>query len=371
MAKKRRVRNITKRLLFCSFFYLRLFDLILKVLTRVCQEHPCIILLYHRIVDENSKYLNKGAVVHHPIKDFKRDISFLKRNFQILSMDEVMSHMKLGKGFRKPSIAITFDDGYLDNYTLAYPVLKKHGVPATIYLTTGLIGTPERIWTEQIGLGFLETKKDYFDFSTILGDQTVSIKTKEEKEQANAKVSEALKLRPDDERRELIQKLFEKLEVNEKSGRHFEERMMLNWDEVQEMRKDGITIGSHSHTHPILSRMPIQKAKDEILNSKKTAEKNVNIKVKHFSFPNGREQDFSEELRDYCREIGFESICSVIYGRNDASAGNAFALKRVGAISPVSMLTGELIRLFCKRATASQRPDEMCEREDAKFSTAM
>jgi peptidoglycan/xylan/chitin deacetylase (PgdA/CDA1 family) len=310
-------------------------------------------------------------VVHHHIKDFKREILYFKKTFQIVSMDEVVNHIKSGRGFSTPSIAITFDDGYLDNYTLAYPVLKKHGVPATIYLTTGLIGTLDKIWTEQIGLALLETKKDYFDFSEILGDKAFSIKTKEEKELAYSKVSKALKLRPDEERRELIQKLFEKLEVNERSGRHFGGRMMLNWDEVQEMRKDGITIGSHSHSHPILTRMSIQKAKDEILDSKKIAEKNVDIEVKHFSFPNGREEDFSEELRDYCREIGFESICSVIYGTNNASEGNAFNLKRVGAISPVSMLTGELVRLFCKTTTLSQHTNPRSKRENEKSSTAI
>jgi peptidoglycan/xylan/chitin deacetylase (PgdA/CDA1 family) len=286
-------------------------------------------------------------------------------------MDELVNHIRSGRGFRRPSLAITFDDGYLDNYTLAYPVLKKHGVPATIYLTTGLIGTPDKIWTEQIGRAFLETKKDYFDFPTILGDEPIPIKTKEEKEQAYSKVSKALKLRPDEERRELIQKLFEKLEVNEKSGRHFGGRMMLNWDEVQEMRRDGMTIGSHSHSHPILTRMSIQKAKDEILDSKKIVEKNIDMEVKHFSFPNGREEDFSEELRDYCREIGFESICSVIYGANDASEGNAFTLKRVGAISPISMLTGELVRLFCKATPLSQHTHARSKRENAKFPAAM
>jgi peptidoglycan/xylan/chitin deacetylase (PgdA/CDA1 family) len=345
---KRRIKRIIKTLLCSSFFYLRLFDLILGLLATVDREHPCVILLYHRIVDENSTYLNKGAVVHHHIKDFKREIPFFMRNFQTISMDEVVSHMKLGKGFRKPSIAITFDDGYLDNYTLAYPLLKNYGIPATIYLTTSLVGTKDTIWTEKIGLAFLETQKSYFNFEPLFGDETVSIKSKEEKERASSKVSEALKLKPDDERRKLMQQLFERLEVNDKSEGHFGERMMLNWDEVQEMRKDGITIGSHSHTHPILSRMPIQRAKDEILNSKKVIEKMVGIEVKHFSFPNGREKDFSEELRDYCREIGFESTCSVIYGANTGSERNVFTLKRIGATTPVPMLAGELVRLFCK-----------------------
>jgi peptidoglycan/xylan/chitin deacetylase (PgdA/CDA1 family) len=350
MDKKRRIRYFIKEILFFSFFYLRLFDLILKLLARGQQEHPCIILLYHRIVDDSSRYLNKGAAVHHHIKDFKREMAYFKRNFQIVSMDEVASHMRLGEGFKRPSIAITFDDGYLDNYILAYPVLKQHGVPATIYLTTGLVGTLDGIWTEQIGLAFLETKKDYFHFPALFGDRAIPIKTKEEKEQANSNVSEALKLKPDNKRKELMQELFEVLEVNEESGRHFEERMMLNWEEVKEMRKDGITIGSHSHTHPILSQMSSEKAKEEILNSKKVVERDVDMEVKHFSFPNGREEDFSEELKDYCREIGFESICSVVYGPYNASKKDPFALERVAAIHPVSMMVGELVRLFFRSA---------------------
>jgi len=354
MAKKRRIRNIIKGLVFFCCYYLRFLDLILKLLARVRQEHPCIILLYHRMVEDSSKYLNKGAVVHHRIKHFKGEIPYFKRNYQILTMDEVVDHLKFGKAFRRPSIAITFDDGYLDNYTLAYPVLKKHGVPATIYLTTSLIGTTDRTWTEEIGVAFLETAKDRFDFPALFGDKRVPIKTKEEKEQVNSKVSEALKLRPDDERRELIRKLFEALEVCEKPKRNCSDRIMLNWDEVQEMIKNGIAIGSHSHTHPILSRMPIQEAKEEISNSREILERNLGIKVKHFSFPNGRKEDFSEELRGYCREIGFESICSVIYGANDASDGNVFALKRIGAMNPIPMLAGEMVRQFWKSSTGSQ-----------------
>jgi peptidoglycan/xylan/chitin deacetylase (PgdA/CDA1 family) len=354
MAKKRRIRDIIKGLLFFCSYYLRFLDLLLKVLARVRHEHPCIILLYHRIVEDSSKYLNKGAVVHHRVKHFKGEIPYFKRNYQILSMDEVVDHLKFGRAFRRPSIAITFDDGYLDNYTLAYPFLKKHEVPATIFLTTSLIGTTDRTWTDEIGVAFLETAKEHLDFPALFGDKRVPIKSKEEKEQANRKVAEALKLRPDGERRELIRKLSEALAVSEKSERNCGDRIMLSWDEIREMIKNGVTIGSHSHTHPILSRMPIEEAKEEIFNSKKILERNLGVKIRHFSFPNGRKEDFSEELRDYCREIGFESICSVIYGANDASKGNFFALKRIGAISPVPMLAGELVRLFWKSSAASK-----------------
>jgi len=90
--------------------------------------------------------------------------------------------------------------------------------------------------------------------------------------------------------------------------------------------------------------MPVDKAKEDILTSKKIIEEKLGIKVKHFSFPNGREEDFSEELRDYCRQIGFESIASAVYGVNDPNSGKTSSIKRIGANSPVWMMAGELFR---------------------------
>jgi len=286
--------------------------------------------------------------MHHHIKHLEKELPYLKRNYQILTIDEVIQGLKSGMGFKRPSVSITFDDGYLDNYTLAYPILKKHGVPATVYLTTDVIGTSQRIWTDQIEFMLLETRKDQFSLPRLFGDKELRIKTKKEKEQVINEITEALKKRPDAERKEMIVEIKKILNENRNYKNNLESRTMLNWDEVQGMAKDGITIGSHSHTHPILSRMPVQEAKVEIFNSKKIIEENLGIQAKHFAFPNGREEDFSEELRDYCREIGFESVASVIYGTNDPSNTNTFALKRIGATSPIYMLAGELVRLFWK-----------------------
>ena len=321
----------------------------MKILAKIRKNHPCVILLYHRIVDDHSEYLDKGPVVHHHIKYFKREIEYLKQTYDLLSMDEVVRRVKSGIGFKRPSVAITFDDGYLDNYTLAYPVLKKHGVPATIYLATGLIGTGENTWVDQIERCLLRTEKDHLDLPTLFGKENLQIETRKEKEEINIRVAEALKHKLDRERKEIIVDIKKILNGTRDYKNNSESRTMLNWDEVKKMAQNGITLGSHSHTHPILSRMPVQKAKEEIFESKKIIEGNLGFRVKHFSFPNGRREDFTEELRDYCREIGFESVASVIYGTNEASNGNAFALKRIGAVSPVWRLAGELVKLFWER----------------------
>jgi peptidoglycan/xylan/chitin deacetylase (PgdA/CDA1 family) len=348
MNKRSRVKNVIKRFLYFSLFHLRLFDLFLKILAKVRQQHPCIILLYHRITDNNSKYHNQGRAMHHHIKHLEKELPYLMRNYQILTIDEVIRHLKSGVGFRKPSVAITFDDGYLDNYTLAYPVLKKHGVPATVYLSTGLIGTSQRIWTDQIEFMLLGARKDQFNLPRLFGNQELRIKTKEEKEQVSNEITEALKKRPDAERTEIMCELFKTLEIIGNPVKNGEERIMLNWDEVKEMANNGFIIGNHSHTHPILSRMPVQKGKEEIFESKKIIEKNLGIKVKHFAFPNGKEEDFNEELKDYCQEVGFESVASVISGTNNALKGDTMNLKRISATTPAWMLAGELVRLFWK-----------------------
>jgi peptidoglycan/xylan/chitin deacetylase (PgdA/CDA1 family) len=287
--------------------------------------------------------------MHHHIKDFKKELPYFKKVFEILSIDELVRNIKSGTGFHKPSLAITFDDGYLDNYTLAYPILKKYGVPATIYITTSLIGTAERTWPDEIENALMTTKRDHIRIPALFGvHDHIKIKTREEKEQANMRITDILKEQTDNQRELLIKEIMQTLKVNSKSAENQNARMMLNWDEIKEMIDGGITMGGHSHTHPILAQMPVDKAKEEIYYSKKIMEENFGIAVKHFAFPNGRKEDFSDELVEYCREIGYESVASVIHGTNDGSKGNVFMLRRVGAASPLWMLMGNLMRLFIR-----------------------
>ncbi|MBT1074662.1 polysaccharide deacetylase family protein [Geobacter grbiciae] len=338
---KKHIRNAVYR----TLHYSGLSAALVKTAAKPFGKNSCIILVYHRIVDDSSVYLDKGSVVHHHLSDFVDEIPYLKRTFQILSMDDIVDRISSGEGFDRPTIAITFDDGYLDNYTLAYPVLKAHEVPATIYLATSLIGTSGKTWTDQIEVALLATKKRSIVLPFLYEGKELAISTVEQKRDLSISVAKALKEIPDADRRGRLLEMFRALEVRADIIEDPDGRLMLNWDEVKEMAANGITFGSHSHTHPILSRVPLLDAQEDIKRSKQVLEERLGQPINHFAYPNGRVEDFSDELRDYCQKIGFSSVATVIYGTNGTES-SPFCLKRVGAVSPLWMMSGELMRYF-------------------------
>ncbi len=346
MAGIKSIKHLTRDVIYHGLYSSGALTLMTKM-QKSRGSFTCIMLLFHRIVDDKSVYLFKSSAMHCQVGDFRDEIAYLKRNYNIVGMDEAVDGLRSGRGFKSPTINITFDDGYRDNYTLAYPILKEYDVPATIYLTTSLIGTDGKTWTDRIEAALLGTEKEVVRHPFLAGGEEFPIGTKEGKRAASIKIAEALKVMPDETRKTMLDEFINKLGVNQRNG---SSRMMLSWDEVREMAENGITMGCHTHSHPILSKMSLPDAKTEILISKQIVEEQLKMPVRHFAYPNGRAEDFSEDLRDYCREIGFASVASVIYGVNDPADWNAFCVKRVAAVSPTWKMAGVLTRLFMQQS---------------------
>jgi len=145
---------------------------------------------------------------------------------------------------------------------------------------------------------------------------------------------------------------------------------MLNWQQIREMSNYGISFQPHTMTHPILSKVPLDKAKEEIRLSKEFIESNLSREVKHFAFPNGRKEDFSEELKQYCREIGFSSVSTAVYG-NNATGADTYALKRLSPGKNMPIFAVDLIRGFlrhCGEQTESCHCEEPRRRRATKQS---
>jgi len=337
-----------KKLLYFLFYYSGLLYLLIIIFKKVKNEHSAAVLNYHRIVENNiNGFLFKNDTIHHNVKLFKREISFINKWFNIISMDELIKRIEKKKNFDKPTMAITFDDGYRDNYIFAYPTLKQFGLPAIIYLISGLVGTRQRAWLDEVDFALLNTEEKKLEFPSLFGNEILELLSIRDIQKANIRIGEKLKRVENKKKFKLIDELFDRLKVTRNSLSN-NDRVMMSWEEAKEMYKNKISFGAHTHSHPILTQLPLKEAKNEIKNSKRIIEKELNIPVNHFAFPNGSSLDFNEELTQFCDDLGFKSVVTGEYGINNKKS-DPFHIKRVVPYVPFYVFAVEIVRIFWQK----------------------
>lgn len=276
------------------------------------------ILMYHRVCDKSD---NWSLEPFNP-QNFERQIEYFCRNCEIVPLEKLAQCFQKGKSLPQKALAITFDDGYKDNYLYAYPILKKYHIPATVFLATGHIGTTELLWWDKVGYIIWHTIANPL---VLEGLGSYPLQSEFEKFHAISAISERLKKMPDGQRRLAIEKLLSisGVDIPDDLG----QKLILSWDDVSQMSNDGISFGAHSVTHPILTNMPLEQAKHEIIQSKKDIERKLGKETVAFSYPNG---DFNLELAKFIRESGFSLAVSVSPSKLINLEDDIYALSRIG-----------------------------------------
>jgi peptidoglycan/xylan/chitin deacetylase (PgdA/CDA1 family) len=304
------------------------------------KAYPAVIINYHRFTHSLDNFIETHPTVTHLIHDFEQELVFLKKFFDVISLDTLVQTLKEGKTFPRPTIAITIDDGYQDNYDLMYPALREHNIPVTIFINTGVIGTNARLWPNYLEDMFIHTPKNSLTLNGVFQGKTFSLESLTHRREAYVQVLRILKNTNIKERDQYLKSIESKLGKVE-----YTSRVMLNWEEIREMKQHRVSFGAHTAHHPILTSLPLADAKKEILESKNELEKQLGEPIKHFAYPNGRPQDFNEALRAYCRDVGFESVATCDYGYNH-KANDVWALKRIGSEVPISLFAFNVLRAF-------------------------
>lgn len=265
------------------------------------------IVYYHRINDENDPFLPSM-----PVGKFEEHIRFLAKHYRILSVREALHRLDNG-GPPEPAVAVTFDDGYGDNYTFALPVLERYGVPATVFLTTGSLDLREPMWFEVLSVALKKSPKEHVDLELAV-PRRFPLRTQADRLAANDAIFAWLRTLPDSERRLQLEDILRRLNAPpapELSGR------MLTWDQVRDMQTRGIDFGGHTVTHPFVSRLTRERAISEIGDCKQRIEDELQQRVEHFAYPSGRELDFQPWNKRIVAEAGYKAAVSTIWGVND------------------------------------------------------
>ena len=282
------------------------------------RKHSCFqVLLYHRVNDEQDPFF--GSI---PVKVFEMQMEVLYRHFNVMHLKELVELM-LKNDLPPNAIAITFDDGYQDNYKNAFPVLKQLNLPATIFLATGCIGSKTLLWHDYVFDAFRRTNAEYLS----INGKKYPLKTLSEKCIAMNTFLLDLRTCAPKEREMRIQQKTIDLGVA-KATSAIEE--MLNWQEIQVMSRNNISFGAHTVTHPILTQMPLAEAVDEIVASKNTIEKKLRSPVRLFAYPNGGRNDFNEPIKHSLKDAGVLCGVTTLWGNNDIHT-DLFELRRIQA----------------------------------------
>lgn len=281
---------------------------------RICFSDKALVLMYHRVIssfDDQPFFVEPGMYIS--AETFGKQIAFLKDRFEVIFFEELVNKVLNGENVGG-LCAITFDDGWRDNYMEAFPVLKKHCVPATIFLATGFVGTDRMFWPEETCFylernmvgdpAFTDAPLSYIRFRKEISKYHLS-----KRETLFDKAIELLKGYSSSDREEILGYFRSIINVDAMP------RQMLDWNEAREMLSSGLVkFGAHTVNHEILDQVPLKTVLEEVTKSRSDIEYNLGCIVNTFAYPNGNN---TENIQKILAESGFNAAVTTHKGLMD------------------------------------------------------
>lgn len=278
------------------------------------------ILRYHAVCDPNAGYADPGICISP--RAFERHVEYLAGHYRVLSLPDAVATLKRGATLPFNALAITFDDGYADNLDAAR-TLARLGLAATFYITAGCLAGGSPFWPSELRQLIKAIPGPSFDLTAMEKRFSLQVSTPAERLAAVAKVTKVFKANRIAVREALRE------ELRQLAGISTIPSPMLTWDDLREMHRVGMVIGSHTMTHPNLPNAGMEDARREIIESKARLEEAIGAPVTMFSYPNGgAERYMTPAIARLVREAGFEAATT---SRNAFAGPNSdlFALERV------------------------------------------
>jgi peptidoglycan/xylan/chitin deacetylase (PgdA/CDA1 family) len=277
------------------------------------------ILNYHNIRATRDDFMIDTVAV----AEFEAQMRFVCSRYSVYPLPYLVDELVQGN-IDPRAIAITFDDGYQDLYYFALPILKKMKIPATVFLTTGLIGTTQQLWFDRV-LSLLEHCRHGVIHAEI-GDRLFSLPAESitDKMTSALEFLQVLKQVPPAVRDPLLDDLEKKYHT---TGAAVSRRRLLTWEQIKTMRRHDVTFGAHTVHHNILTTLNRAEMENEIVGSRLAIENALQEPIDLFAYPNGKANDIDATAKAVLRENHFKAAVSTIRGFNTLST-DLFELRR-------------------------------------------
>lgn len=285
------------------------------------------IFLLHGVVERSDYVVRNYTRKHLAAEAFDSFLSALCRQGQPLSLDEVIAFREDSAPYPSRSFAVTFDDGFENNLSVAAPLLRKHRVPTTFYITTGFVGTNRMSWIDRIewafeSVGALSVWLPWAETLQNAGDAAAKIALLDE-------IRKRVKTDPELDPDRVASDVQTQLGLAETHCATGPLDSKLTWDQVRELAGDPLfTVGGHSHTHAVLSFLDPAALDRELDTSLKLLESEAGVSARHYSYPEGLAHCYSLAVIEALRRRGVVCCPTAEPGNNDKTV-DLFHLKRI------------------------------------------
>jgi peptidoglycan/xylan/chitin deacetylase (PgdA/CDA1 family) len=299
-----------------------------SVLGRLPQRDSLLVLNYHRVGDADTATYDSEVFSATP-EEFESQMEFVARRLQPVTQDEALSWAGGNPAGRYSGcrVLITFDDGYVDNFELARPILRKLGIQGVFFLPTAFIGTREIPWWDSIAYMLRKARNKRFSL-----EYPVAIEVDIESIGHRKATSQVLGLY--------------KLPVMTDPGRFMDqleqaclcarpeagaERCFMTWDEARTMVSDGMAIGAHTHTHRLLGSLNEEEQFEELVRPRSLLREKVGAEPATLAYPVGLPGSFTNGTMRLAEKAGYRAAFSFYGGVNRSGQVNRFDIRRVSA----------------------------------------
>jgi peptidoglycan/xylan/chitin deacetylase (PgdA/CDA1 family) len=285
-----------------------------------------LVLNYHRIGDPGNDPFDPG-VFSATGEQLDEQISYLKRHTPLVTLEEALEFVEGRVKATAPRcrVLITFDDGYLDNYKVAFPILRSHGAQGVFFLATGMVGSSCVPWWDHIAFVMKTARRRRFSLH-----YPVNLDVDLDQNGIADTLRDVLRLYKKAENSDpgrFIQELKDAARGDDlpKSSRRF-----LNWDEAREMMDGGMAIGSHTHSHAVLTQLDPDQQRHDLAQSRTLLRQHLDIEGDVLAYPVGGQSSISGQTQQSAREVGYRAAFSSYGGTNLPGVTQPFDIKRVG-----------------------------------------
>lgn len=277
------------------------------MIRRLWKGKACI-LNFHGVCQEDQSLRLLDQSLFTPLPLFRDICRHLSEEYQVMPPGELVALIKRGATLPGNAVAITFDDGYESNYTLAYPVLSEFCLPAAVFVATGFVEGDAPLWFHRLEAALAMTGRPRLQIAWRDWDHDLRLGTHDQRREALEVLLRLIKQLPTATAERVVGQIEAELEAPSPRVNQMPEPLRpLSWAQIREMARGGlIEFGAHTHRHPILARCTTQRAREEVFLSRNRLREELGTMPRLFAYPNGGECDYTGETRQIVWEAGFQ-----------------------------------------------------------------